>query len=217
MWFGKNKNTNMVYFGEATVSEGPMLSDSLERTRPEFNTYMRSDNNANGNSVSQIERARLERQMKFPSMVGRDEATSIKFSQNQTDQAFKKYNDEGDHRVDGPFRSCDNIIDPVSGFISVAGDQDRGTGCSRIVSMVQLNTTPQSHNARYTHSVRLADNAPPDTKRVTSRDAGVPYDWNGRKLLDSSLRAKLGGRYLITLIHNTFILSAYLELIKVSR
>ena len=186
----------MAFMGEQAVSDGVTLSDSLTRTRPEFLTYMRSDANAKGNDVAQIEQRRLERQMKMPSLVGRRDIDSFKAPQNPSDPAFRKYNDEGDYRPPAPFRASDNIIDPVCGFVSVAGDKARNTGHTRVVSMVQLNDTPQSYNPRELHSIRMNESAPPDTRRESDRDPGAPYPWNGRKMLDATIRSNLGGRYM---------------------
>ena len=177
---------------------GPVsLSDSNSKSRPGFNSYMMTDANAKGNTVSQIEQQRLARQMKFPSLIGRQCPDSMKDPQNLNDASFKRWNDEGDHRAAAPFRSCDNIIDPVSGFVSVAGDVDRRTGRPLIAPLVQLNNTPQSYNPRQYNSVRAnCISAPPETSRVTENDPGSPYPWNGRKVLDASLRASLGGNLI---------------------
>ena len=108
---------------------------------------------------------------------------------------FKKYNDEGDHRASAPFRSCDNIVDPVSGFVSAAGDQDRGTGHSHIAPLVQLNETPQTHIPQEIHSVRLGlPGAPEVTRRDDERAPGTPSLWGGRKALEVGLRAEMGGK-----------------------
>ena len=178
---------------DQAVSDGVALSDSATKTRPGFTTYMRSDANAKGNSVVQIEQQRLERQMKMPPLVGRRDIDSFNTPQNPMDPAFRKYNDEGEYRPPAPFRASDNIIDPVSGFVSVAGDKARNTGRTRIVPMVQLNNTPQSYNPRELHSIRMNESAPPDTRRRSDRDPGAPYPWNGRKTLDSAIRSNLGG------------------------
>ncbi|ELT92906.1 hypothetical protein CAPTEDRAFT_229181 [Capitella teleta] len=170
------------------------LSDSNTKTRPGFNAYLMTDANVKGDSVTQSEQQRLARQMKFPSLIGRQCPDSLKDPQNLSNTAFKRWNDEGDHRALAPFRSCDNSVDPVSGFVSVSGDIDRKTGRTHIAPLVQLNTTPQSYNPRQYHSIRAdCPTAPPETVRVTENDPGTPYAWNGRKILDSSLRASLGG------------------------
>ena len=181
------------------VPDRVVLSDSLSRARPDFNMYMKVDTNAGGNVVRQIEQKRLERSMKFPSLVGRKDVDSFRELQNVKpdqfeDQAFRKWNDEGGHRPDAPNRFCDGAIDPVSGFVSVAGDVDRNTGHTRIRPMVQLNVTPQSYNPRDLNSIRMYESAPPETRRQTERDPGTPYVWSGRKVLDSALRASLGGK-----------------------
>ncbi len=177
-----------------SVANNIVLSDSTFRTRPNFSTILLSDANAMGNSVQQIKQKRIERQMKFPKLIGRQEVDSLKTPQNLTNQAFKRWNDEGDHRPDAPFRSCDNIIDPVSGFVSIAGDKDRNTGHTRINSLVQLTHTPQSGTPQGKNSIRKhLEAAPPETQRFTENDPGSPYAWNSKKMLDASIRAKLGG------------------------
>lgn len=178
----------------AAVANGVVLSDSLQRTRPPFSTLLTSDVNAGANSVRQIEEKRRVRQMKFPSVVGRGDVDSFKQVANPVDFSYKRYNDVGDYRPPAPYRSCDNILDPVSGFVSVAGDRDRNTGHTNIRSMVQLNHTPQSDTPQAKNSIRLnAKAAPPELVRCSVNDPGAPYPWNGRKVLDGVLRAKLGG------------------------
>jgi hypothetical protein len=180
--------------GSGVFAGGPVLSDSNFKTRPHFKTYLKYDSNANGTAVDQIEKQRRERHMKFPSLVGRKDVDSFKDPQNPTEPAFKKWNDEGDYRPTAPLRSCDNIIDPVSGFVSVAGDIDRNTGHLHVLSMVQLNTTPQSRAPQEINSIRAGHrSAPPETQRISEQDVGVPYLWNSRKVSDESIRASMGG------------------------
>ena len=180
----------------AAVAKDVVLSDSLHRTRPTFSTLLTSDVNARGNDVQQIHEKRRIRQMKFPSVVGRGDVDSFKQVSNPTDVAYKRHNDVGDYRPNAPFRACDNIIDPVSGFVSVAGDKDRGTGHAQIRSMVQLNHTPQSDTPQAKNSIRMGlPVAPPEVIRATEHAPGAPYPWNGRKVIDGVLRAKLGGKW----------------------
>ena len=177
------------------LSNRHVLSDSLQRSRPEFKHYLRSDVNGLGTDVSQIEKKRLARQMKFPKLHGRQDVDSFKDVNGLTDSAYKKWNDEGDHRPDAPNRFCDNILDPVSGFVSTCGDVDRNTGHTRINPLIRLNHTPQANLPQETNSIR-ADHkaAPPETDRRSEKDPGAPYTWNSRKVLDSSIRASLGGK-----------------------
>ena len=172
----------------------PVLSDSLSKARPPFSTILMSDANARGTDLQQIKEQWTSRQMKFPTLLGRKDVDSFKDVKNVDDIAFRKYDDEGNFRAPAPFRSCDNIIDPVSGFVSVAGDVDRKTGHDKIISLVPLNHTPQCSPPQAINSIRYQQKtAPPETQRLTERDIGTPYSWNGRKVIDSSLRASLGG------------------------
>ena len=165
----------------------------------DFAAYFHTDTNGNGNAVQQIEIKRRERQMKFPTLSGRKDIDSFQKGSNET--GFKKWNDYGDHRPDGPSRGCDSIIDPVSGFVSAAGDVERKTGHSKIKSMVQLNTTPQATTPQCADSIRVRTPAPPPPElcRVTDKDPGGPYPWNGRNVLDATLRSKLGGKQIVLL------------------
>ena len=177
----------------------PTLSDSAMKTRPNFSTYLQSDATGSRNSVQQIEQKRMERQMKFPTLIGRKDVDSFKSPQTPTDSAYKRWNDEGDYLPPAPYRSVDNILDPVSGFVSVVGDADRNTGRTRIQSMVQLNTTPQSYAPQDIHSIRVhCPSAPPDCRRSSENDPGSPYQWNNRLVSDAKLRADLGGEYHFT-------------------
>ena len=177
------------------VAQNTVLSDSTFRTRPNFTAYVRTDSNALGNAVQQIEEKRRQRQMKIPSTVGRKDVESFRNPQSPTNPSFVKYNDLGDHRANAPFRSFDNIIDPVSGFVSIGGDYDRNTGRSRIRSLVQLNDTPQSTSPQEVHSIRVGQpGAPPETRRSSEKDPGSPYPWNSRKVLNVVLRTQLGGK-----------------------
>lgn len=145
-------------------------------------------------AIKQIEEARMRRQMKFPSLVGYSDFSSFRNPQKPSDVAFKRWNEKGDHSAPGPSRACDNIIDPVSGFVSAAGDVERKTGETHIPSMVDFNLTPQSNTPQSIHSVRLhCKSAPPDLRRLSEKDSGSPYKWNSRKMLDASIRAGLGG------------------------
>ena len=176
------------------VGPNTVLSDSTFRTRPNFAAYIRTDSNALGNAIQQIEEKRRQRQLKIPTTAGRKDVESFRSPQSPNNPAFVKYNDHDDHRANAPFRSFDNIIDPVSGFVSIGGDHDRNTGHTRIRSMVQLNDTPQSRSPQGVHSARLGQTgAPPETRRISEKDPGTPYPWNNRKVLDVVLRSQLGG------------------------
>ncbi len=139
------------------------------------------------------------RLVNFPSLSGRRDVDSFKDPQNPTDTGFKKWNDAGDYRAMAPYRGCDSHIDPISGFVSAAGDVERNTGHTKIPSLVQLNDTPQSVVPQNINSVRLSTSAPPELQRSSERDPGLPFQWNTSKIQDSSLRAKLGGTYIISI------------------
>ncbi|XP_076461834.1 protein SPMIP7-like [Babylonia areolata] len=169
-----------------------VLADSNEKTRPPFTTYLMTDANAGGHTVAQIEEKRRIRHMKFPPLKGRHDVDS--FQTDLQDEGFKKWNDEGDHHATAPYRSYDNIIDPVSGFVSAGGDVDRSTGHRRIRSMVQLNRTPQSAAPCTQNSVRINEPAaPPDLKRDSTYCPGGPTAWNSRKMSDAWIKSQLGG------------------------
>ncbi|KAK7109383.1 protein SPMIP7-like [Littorina saxatilis] len=174
------------------VASRTVLADSNEKTRPQFQTYLMTDANAGGHSVSQIEAKRRIRHMKFPSLRGRHDVDS--FQTELQDPGFKRWNDDGDHHANAPFRSYDNIIDPVSGFVSAGGDVDRNAGHDRICSLVQLNRTPQSAAPRDHNSVRTSEPAaPPELKRDHTWVPGGPTAWNSRKTSDAWIKSQLGG------------------------
>ena len=173
-------------------SSGPVLSDSVFKSRPHFNTYLYTDANAGGTAVRQIEEKRRLRHMKFPSLSGRVDADS--FHEDLRNIAFKKWNDRGDFRAEAPYRDYDNIVDPVSGFVSAGGDVDRNTGHQKIKSLVQLNDTPQSAVPQTKDSDRKsARAAPPELQRSNTYEPGAPSAWNSRKTSDIWIRTQLGG------------------------
>lgn len=174
-------------------SPGPVLADSTFRTRPNFKTYLLTDANAGGNAVQQIEVNRRNRHMKFPTLSGRRDFDS--FQKDLKNISYKKWNDEGDHRTPAPNRDYDNIVDPVSGFVSAGGDIDRNTGHKKIKSMVQLANAPQSEAPQSKHSDRKHDiEAPPLLRRSNTYEPGAPSLWNSRKISDYWIRGKLGGK-----------------------
>lgn len=176
------------------VAPGPVLADSTFRTRPNFKTYLLTDSNAGGNAVQQIEVHRRHRHMKFPTLSGRRDFDSFQ-KDLLKNISYKKWNDEGDHRAPAPYRDYDNIVDPVSGFVSAGGDVDRNTGHKKIRSMVQLTNTPHSEAPQSKNSDRKNDNeAPPQLRRSNTYEPGAPSLWNSRKISDYWIRGKLGGR-----------------------
>jgi len=178
------------------VQPGPVLADSTLRTRPNFQTYLKTDANAGGNAVQQIEKNRRSRHMKFPTLTGRGDVDS--FQSTLANNGYKKWNDEGDHRANAPFRDYDNIVDPVSGFVSAGGDVDRNTGHKKIKSLVQLSETPQAHPPQSRHSDRKKENkAPPELRRSNTYEPGAPSHWNSRSVSDIWIRSQLGGKYSI--------------------
>lgn len=175
-----------------TVSVVPTLGDSNFRSRPNFKTYLLTDSNARGHAVQQIEEKRRLRHMKFPSLKGRHDIDS--FSEKVDENiAFKKWNDDGEYHSDAPYRTYDNTIDPASGFVSAGGDVERETGHTQIRTMVQLNKTPQSMTPKGLDTVRKEPAAPPELRREATWSPGAPTAWNSRKMLDISIRSKLGG------------------------
>ena len=180
----------------ATVlQQNTALSDSLFKRRPPTDVYFRSDANTQRNNVQEIEAARIRRQMKFPTLSGRADVDSFKDPQNPTDPGFVRFNDEGEYRANAPFRACDNIIDPTSGFVSVAGDVDRNTGHMKIHPMAANPTTPQAMAPQDQHLIRPFDSAPPELRRKSENEPGTPYSWNSRKVSDAKLRSMLGGMW----------------------
>ncbi|XP_060597503.1 protein SPMIP7-like [Ruditapes philippinarum] len=174
------------------ISSGPVLADSTFRSRPHFKTYLYTDANAGGHAVHQIEEKRRIRHMKFPSLTGRQDVDS--FQEDLKNISFKKWNDNGDHRAEAPYRSYDNIVDPVSGFVSAGGDVDRNTGHQKIKSLVQLSDTPQSAPPVAKDSDRKNERAaPPELRRSNTYEPGAPSAWNSRKTSDIWIRSQLGG------------------------
>lgn len=112
------------------VAIKPTLSDSTFKTRPNFKAYIQTDGNAGLDAIQAFEAKRRARQMKFPSLQGQKSAASL--VDPLSAPAFKKYNDEGDHRPAAPTRFYGTIIDPVSGFMSAGGDVYRNTGVSKV-------------------------------------------------------------------------------------
>lgn len=174
------------------VSVRQTLSDSMFKTRPVTHTFYRSDNNVGGTAVSTIEEKRRQKQLRLPLSRGKTDVES--FSKAATPEHFKQHYDEGDNRPPAPYRSFENFVDPVSGFMSAGGDADRNTGHNRISLMVHLNDKPNAQDIRKINSIRVGKlAAPPDTLRETVKDPGAPYNWNGRGMLDVSIRNGLGG------------------------
>jgi hypothetical protein len=176
------------------LSHGPTLSDSTQRTRPHFQSYLYSDSNAGGNAIQLIEDARRKRQMKFPTLSGRADVDS--FTRDLQNLSFRDWNDDGDHRATAPYRDYDNIVDPVSGFVSAGGDVDRNTGRTNIKSLVQLTHTPQSAPPQTKNSIRSSETAPPELRRSNTYEPGAPSNWNSRKVSDVWIRSQLGGMLL---------------------
>lgn len=174
------------------IAPGPVLADSLFKTRPNFQTYLLTDANAGGHTVHQIEEKRRIRHQKFPTLTGKQDIDS--FQEDLKNISFKKWNDEGDHRAEAPYRDYDNIVDPTSGFVSAGGDVDRNTGHRKIRSLVQLSDTPQAQAPQVKDSDRKNENsAPPELRRSNTYEPGAPSAWNSRKTSDIWIRTQLGG------------------------
>ena len=174
------------------MNERTTLSDSNTKMRPCFKTYLGTDSNAKGHQMFQIEEKRRIRHMKFPSLKGRHDVDSFQ-EDGDSNIGFKKWNDDGEYHANAPYRTYDNIVDPTSGFVSAGGDVDRQTGHTQIRSLVQLNKTPQAMTPRGQDSIRKEPAAPPELRREVTWSPGAPTLWNSRKVLDISIRSKLGG------------------------
>ena len=115
--------------------------------------------------------------MKFPTLSGRADVDSFKAFPAK-DIGFKRWNDEGDFRANAPYRDYDNIVDPVSGFVSAGGDVDRGTGHKKIRPLAQLNDVPQCDAPQSKHSDRKnSEKAPPELRRSNTYEPGN-RPWN---------------------------------------
>lgn len=178
------------------MSSGHVLSDSKFKPRPHFKTYLYTDANAGGHAVTQIEAKRRIRHMKFPSLSGRQDVDS--FQKDIRNIGYKCWNDIGNYRAEAPYRNYENIVDPVSGFVSAGGDVDRNTGHQKIKSLVQLNDTPQATAPIAKDSDRKSEvAAPPELRRSNTYEPGAPSAWNSRKTSDIWIRSQLGGLYKI--------------------
>lgn len=178
----------------AVINSGQVLSDSNFKTRPALKTYLHTDANAGGHAVHQIEEKRRIRHMKFPSLTGRQDVDS--FQEDLKNVGYKKWNDSGDYRAEAPYRDYDNIVDPVSGFVSAGGDVDRNTGHQKIKSLVQLSHTPQAIPPQNKDSDRKNEfAAPQELRRSNTYEPGCPSNWNSRKTSDIWIRSQLGGIY----------------------
>ena len=194
----------------AVVATGVVLSDSMHRNRPPFQTFLQSDANAGGTPMSRADSERLARQRKLPTLIGRKDVDSFKDPQNPSDPSFKQWNDEGDYRADVPLRAVDGALDPISGFLSVGGELFKKTGRVGMPTMVQITTAPHRTTPQTTNSIRMRSAAaPPETRRETERDPGSPYPWNSTKVLDASIRAQLGGKCIQLFLHTRYCDSVF--------
>lgn len=177
----------------AVITNSTVLSDSTNKTRPDFQTILLTDTNAGPNVMKLIEQKRQKRHMKFPSLSGLVEVESFKDKNNKS---FRRWDDEGDFRPLGPNRDYTNIVDPVSGFVSAGGDHDRNTGHTKIKSMLNINDTPIATTPRSKNSSRpQCVTAPMQFNRERSCGPGEPTEWNSRKVSDIWIRSQLGGWY----------------------
>lgn len=112
------------------VAIKPTLSDSVCKTRPDFKSFLQTDQNAGLDAMEIVEAKRRARHMKFPNMSGQKTARSL--GENPESPGFVKWNDQGDYRSNAPNRFYGNMIDPVSGFLSAGGDVMRRTGVSKV-------------------------------------------------------------------------------------
>ena len=191
------------------------MAETAVRPRPpgDLRLHMQVDTNAGPNTVQNIVKNRRMRLMKLPISRGRFDVTSF---QDLGNPGFVKYNDD----TLAPCRDNYPIIDPTSGFVSVAADVDRNTGIKRIPNLQQSDNPPntvtplsprptttlahrektresEENGSKGMNPLRLS--APAVLERVdpqlkTTRVLNDPGTWNSRKISDAMIRAKLGGK-----------------------
>lgn len=190
------------------------------RPKSEIPAFLRSDPQCelSDDKEKEIEDKRRFRLMKFPTLSGRSDFDSFQKDIHKY-TGYKRWNEEGEFRSNVPCRDYDNIVDPVSGFVSAGGDVDRNTGHSKIKSLVQLQNTPNSTEPSKIHSVRSHSAlVPTETDRSLQYEPGMPTLWNSRKIPDARLRADLGGKcyktFYLQFSISVFYLMIYVSVLK---
>ncbi|XP_063965094.1 protein SPMIP7-like [Lytechinus pictus] len=191
------------------------MAETMVRPRPlgDLRLHLQVDTNAGTNDVQGIVRNRRQRLMKLPISRGRFDVASF---QDHGHPGFVKYNDD----TLAPNRDNYPIIDPTSGFVSVAADVDRNTGVKNIPNMQQSDNPPNTvtpFSPRPTTTLAHRDKVKESDSRESSgtmnplrasapaslqyndpqlqktRVLNDPGTWNSRKISDAMIRAKLGG------------------------
>nr|XP_054766968.1 uncharacterized protein LOC129274143 [Lytechinus pictus] len=189
------------------------MAETMVRPRPlgDLRLHLQVDTNAGTNDVQGIVRNRRQRLMKLPISRGRFDVASF---QDHGHPGFVKYNDD----TLAPNRDNYPIIDPTSGFVSVAADVDRNTGVKNIPNMQQSDNPPNTvtpFSPRPTTTLAHRDKVKESDSRESSgtmnplrasapaslqyndpqlqktRVLNDPGTWNSRKISDAMIRAKL--------------------------
>lgn len=184
----------------------------MVRPRPlgDLRLHLQVDTNSGANNVQDIMKNRRQRLMKLPVSRGRFDVASF---QDHKNSGFVKYNDD----TLAPNRDNYPIIDPTSGFVSVAADVDRNTGVTHIPNMQQSDNTPNTvtplsprptTTLAYRDKVKESTSQNPlrasapaalqssDPQLQKTRLLNDPGTWNSKKISDAMIRAKLGGKFV---------------------
>ncbi|XP_071507400.1 protein SPMIP7-like [Diadema antillarum] len=189
------------------------MADTAVRPRPtgDLRLHLQVDTNAGPNNVQNIVGNRRRRLMKIPISRGRFDVASF---QEPANSGFVKYNDD----TLAPHRDNYPVIDPTSGFVSVAADVDRNTGIKGIPNLQQSDNPPNTVTPlsprptttlahREKEKVKENGKAAPNPLRFsapsmivyndpqlkTTKVLNDPGTWNSRQISDAMIRAKLGG------------------------
>lgn len=165
---------------------------SIQISRPHFSAFLQPDTNAGGTNVYQNNDREEYRRLHVPTATGPPDFKMTCCTENDGEnlsvEAAEKFEFLNARK---PYEM--GIVDPVSGFLSPAGEVLLNTGKTIIQTMGKQKKEPHTTIPRNVNSIRDYQEAIDEIKREAFGKTDPVLYWNSRKVPDAIIRARLGG------------------------
>ena len=129
------------------------LESSIQLSRPNFSTFLQPDTNAGGTNVYQNNDREEYRRLHVPTATGPPDFKMTCCTESDGEDLSAKAAENFEFlNARKPYEM--GIVDPVSGFLSPAGEVLLNTGKTIMQTMGKQNKEPQTIIPKYVHSVR---------------------------------------------------------------
>lgn len=161
------------------------LENSMFRDRPHLNAFMRPDPNVGETDMTEYIQKKHHQELHIPNATGAPDYTiTCDINDYPTDPSVPQFAKK---------RTDLRIIDPITGFVSAAGEVLLNNQKFQLPTFGKARIEPQTSIPNSIHSIRSGSQAIDEIKRIQEGSTDPQLKFDTHKVLDIVLKSRLGG------------------------